>query len=97
MNVSSDNVLINLRARGEIGYKIPRGGLFKSASGPNYLGEIGEWIGFALRSWSVPGVVDVGWVSLTLFSIGLGTHRGCREEFGDRYPGNRKAILSYLV
>jgi 3-oxo-5-alpha-steroid 4-dehydrogenase 1 len=97
INVSSDSILINLRAPGESDYKIPQGGLFKYVSCPNFLGEIIEWIGFAILSWSLPGVVYALWVSLTLFATALGTHRWYLERFGDRYPRERRAIIPYLI
>jgi steroid 5-alpha reductase family enzyme len=95
--VASDNILIKLRAPGETGYKIPHGGLFRYVSCPNYLGEIVEWIGFAMMAWSLPGAIYATWVSLTLFSTALVTHRCYREQFEDSYPENRKAIAPYLV
>src|SRR5262252_7380235 len=50
LNVHSDQVLRSLRAPGETGYRIPFGGGFTWVSAPNYLGEIVEWIGFALAA-----------------------------------------------
>jgi protein-S-isoprenylcysteine O-methyltransferase Ste14 len=97
INVTSDNILINLRGPGESGYKIPRGGLFEYVSCPNFFGEIVEWIGFALMSWSLPGVVYAAWVSLTLFSTGLRTHRWYIERFGASYPRDRKAVFPRLI
>jgi len=56
INQSSDRALRNLRKPGETGYKIPRGGLFERVSCPNYLGESLEWLGWAIATWSLPGV-----------------------------------------
>jgi 3-oxo-5-alpha-steroid 4-dehydrogenase 1 len=97
INVKSDNVLIGLRAPGESGYKIPRGGLFEYVSCPNFFGEIVEWTGFALMTWSLPGVVYAVWVSLTLIATALGTHRWYREHFGAAYPTERRAVFPFLV
>lgn len=97
INVTSDNILINLRGPGETGYKIPEGGLFKWVSCPNYFGEIMEWVGFAIMSWSLPGLMYAAWVSLALFSTGLGTHRWYLERFGQAYPNERKAVIPYIV
>ena len=55
-HVWADRDLRHLRAPGEFGYKIPRGGLFNLVSSPNYFGEIAEWCGWALAAWSVPGL-----------------------------------------
>ncbi|CAI4220513.1 unnamed protein product, partial [Auanema sp. JU1783] len=53
INIQSDSILRNLRKPGEVGYKIPLGGLFEYVSGANYFGEIVEWIGFALVARSL--------------------------------------------
>ena len=48
INIQSDNILQGLRKEGETGYKIPHGGMFRLVSSPNYMGEIIEWIGYAM-------------------------------------------------
>eukprot|EP00450_Noctiluca_scintillans_P018840 CAMPEP_0194524762 /NCGR_PEP_ID=MMETSP0253-20130528/60047_1 /TAXON_ID=2966 /ORGANISM="Noctiluca scintillans" /LENGTH=277 /DNA_ID=CAMNT_0039369421 /DNA_START=9 /DNA_END=839 /DNA_ORIENTATION=- len=45
-NIHSDNTLRNLRKPGEVGYKIPRGGMFEYVSGANFFGECLEWTGY---------------------------------------------------
>ena len=32
------------------------GGMFEYVSGANFLGEIVEWAGFAIATWSLPGL-----------------------------------------
>ncbi len=64
VNFTSNNILLNFRAPDESGYKIPLGGFFKYVSCPNYFGEIIEWVGFALITWSLPGLVYSLWVVL---------------------------------
>lgn len=97
INVHSDNILIKLRAPGETDYKIPQGGFFKYVSCPNYFGEIIEWIGFAIMSWSLPGVVYAIWVVLPLFAQGVEAHHWYVEKFKDDYPKNRKAVIPGLI
>ena len=97
INVTSDNILMNLRSPGETGYKIPHGGFFKYVSCPNYFGEILEWIGFAVMTWCLPGVIYAVWVALPLFAQALGAHRWYVEKFADEYPANRKAIIPGLI
>ena len=55
INVWADSVLLSLR-RGDEGYKIPRGGLYEYVSSPNYFGEIVEWLGWAVMTWSLAGL-----------------------------------------
>ncbi|KAK4825411.1 hypothetical protein QYF61_027177, partial [Mycteria americana] len=54
INIHSDLLLRQLRKPGEVIYKIPQGGLFTYVSGANYFGEIVEWFGFAIATWSLP-------------------------------------------
>ena len=93
INITSDNILITLRASGETGYKIPQGGLFRYVSCPHYLGECMEWIGFAIMSWCLPGAVYAGWVALPLVAQAINAHRWYRDTFGDAYPRSRRAII----
>uniref|UniRef100_A0AAY5KH42 3-oxo-5-alpha-steroid 4-dehydrogenase C-terminal domain-containing protein n=1 Tax=Esox lucius TaxID=8010 RepID=A0AAY5KH42_ESOLU len=55
INIHSDYLLRNLRKQGEVVYKIPKGGLFEYVSGANYFGEIVEWLGYAIATWSMTG------------------------------------------
>ena len=56
INNHSDNILLGLRKPGETGYSIPRGGVFRYVSCPNYFGELLEWAGWALATWSLAGL-----------------------------------------
>lgn len=97
INITSDNILINLRKPGETGYKIPQGGLFKYVSCPNYFGEILEWVGFAILSWSSIGAVYAIWVGAPLFAQAIQAHRWYKEKFREEYPAGRKAIIPGII
>jgi steroid 5-alpha reductase family enzyme len=56
VNQHSDHVLFALRKPGETGYKIPYGGMYRWISCPNYFGELLEWTGWALATWSLVGI-----------------------------------------
>ena len=66
INIHSDNILMRL-ARESDGYKIPNKGLYKYVSSPNYLGEILEWLGWAVLTWSVSGLVFFSGLYLIYF------------------------------
>jgi protein-S-isoprenylcysteine O-methyltransferase Ste14 len=96
INLRADQALISLRRPGESGYKIPRGGLFEKVSCPNYLGEIIEWSGWALATWSLAGLSFAIWTVANLAPRALAHHRWYREEFAD-YPPERRAIFPGLL
>lgn len=96
MNMWSDYYLIGLRKEGETGYKIPQGGLFQYVSCPNHLGEIIEWAGFALMTWSLPGLTFWIWTMSNLIPRTLAHHKWYKEKFAD-YPENRKAVFPFLL
>jgi 3-oxo-5-alpha-steroid 4-dehydrogenase 1 len=88
----SDAVLRRLRQPGQSGYQMPRGGLFRWVSAPNYLGEIIEWGGWALATWSVPGWAFFLWVLANLVPRARAHHRWYHQHFPN-YPAERRALL----
>ncbi len=97
LNITSDNILLNLRKPGESGYKIPQSGMFKYVSCPHYLGEIIEWIGFAIMTWSLAGLAYAIIVVVPLFGQAINAHQWYLDKFGKDYPENRKAIFPGLL
>ena len=96
INITSDNILFSLREDGSTGYKIPRGGLFERVSSPNYLGEIIEWAGFAIATWSLAGLTFAIWTFCNLAPRALAHHRWYKEEFSN-YPKERKALIPFVI
>ena len=96
LNVHSDNVLLRLRKRGGTRYSIPRGGLFRHISCPNYLGEIVEWGGWALATWSPAGLAFFVYAAANLGPRALSNHQWYRERFDD-YPAKRKALIPGVI
>ena len=92
INISSDNKLLKLRKPGETGYKIPYGGLFKHVSAPNLFGEIIEWTGYAIATWSLPTASFAIWTFANLLPRGMDHHKWYLRNFKD-YPKKRKAII----
>ncbi|MCX6285822.1 MAG: DUF1295 domain-containing protein [Bacteroidetes bacterium] len=96
INMQADNILIHLRKPGETGYVIPRAGFFRFISCPNHFGEIIEWFGYALMTWSSPGLAFAVWTLVNLLPRALHHHRWYQATFPD-YPAERKAVLPYLL
>jgi protein-S-isoprenylcysteine O-methyltransferase Ste14 len=92
INHWADNSLRNLRRPGETDYKIPRGGLYDWISCPNYFGEILEWSGWAVATWSLAGLTFAIWTFANLAPRAWSHHKWYREHFRE-YPADRKALL----
>jgi len=73
-------------------YRMPQGGLYRWVSCPNYLGEIVQWTGWALATWSLPGLAFVIWTMANLVPRARPNHAWYREHFAD-YPPRRKALI----
>lgn len=95
INLHSDRILLRLRAPGESGYKVPRGGMFRWVTSPNYLGECVEWTGWAIAAWSLPGLLFAVWTAANLVPRAYAHHKWYREKFPD-YPEERRALIPYL-
>jgi len=92
VNRHSDKVLRLLRAPGESGYHIPTGGMYRWVSSPNYLGEILEWTGWAIATWSLAGVAFTLWALANLAPRARSHHKWYQEQFPD-YPQHRRVLL----
>jgi protein-S-isoprenylcysteine O-methyltransferase Ste14 len=95
LNHQSDEILRRLRRPGETGYKIPSGGMYRWVSCPNYLGEIIEWTGWAIATWSLPGLFFAVWTFANLVPRGWEHHGWYREKFAD-YPKDRRAVIPFV-
>lgn len=92
INMKSDTILINLRAKSETGYRIPKGFLFDRISSPNLFGEIIEWTGFAIMAWNLPALSFMVWTFANLVPRAKNHHDWYHRTFHD-YPKERKAVF----
>lgn len=92
INRQADNTLRHLRQPSESGYKISHEGLFRWISCPNYFGEIIIWTGWAVATWSLPGLAFAIWTAANLVPRARAHHAWYRERFPE-YPPERKALL----
>jgi 3-oxo-5-alpha-steroid 4-dehydrogenase 1 len=96
INIRSDYLIVSLRREKGPGYHLPNKFMHKYLSAPNYFGEIVEWIGWAILTWSISGLVFALWTIANLFPRALAHHRWYKEKFKD-YPKNRKAIIPGII
>jgi 3-oxo-5-alpha-steroid 4-dehydrogenase 1 len=92
IHAHSDKVLRMLRRRGNGDYLVTQQGLFRFVSSPNYLGEMVEWTGFAVATWSLAGSAFAVFTVANLLPRTVSNHRWYQENFPE-YPKERKRLL----
>ena len=95
INLQSDAILRKLRSQGQSGYAIPYGGLYRWVSSPNYLGEIVQWAGWALATWSTAGLAFCSLTIANLAPRARSNQHWYQSEFPD-YPPDRRALIPHL-
>jgi steroid 5-alpha reductase family enzyme len=95
IHVRSDAILRKLRTDGGGEYGIPQGFLYRYLSCPNYLGEIVQWLGWAVLCWNLAGLSFAVWTIANLAPRAAAHHRWYRERFSG-YPAERKALVPGL-
>ena len=95
-HVHSDTILRSIRQNAGTGYSVPRGGLFRWLSCPNYFGELVEWVGWAMLTWSWPGLVFAAWTAANLIPRAVASHRWYRTTFAE-YPHERRAVIPWVL
>uniref|UniRef100_A0AAY4B048 3-oxo-5-alpha-steroid 4-dehydrogenase n=1 Tax=Denticeps clupeoides TaxID=299321 RepID=A0AAY4B048_9TELE len=95
INIHSDCILRNLRKPGGTKYKIPRGGLFEYVSAANFLGEIMEWFGYTIATWSFPALCFAFFSCCFIVTRACHHHRYYLENFKD-YPRKRCRLIPFV-
>lgn len=97
INWHSDYIIRHLRKPGDMHHYIPRGGMFRYVTSANYLGEVIEWGGFAILTWSLPGLVFVIWTFANLGPRAKSLHGRYISEFGEEYVNlKRHYIIPFI-
>jgi 3-oxo-5-alpha-steroid 4-dehydrogenase 1 len=85
INLWSDYIIRHLRTPGDTRHYIPRGGMFRYVSSANYFGELVEWIGFAVLTWSMAGAVFAWWTLANLAPRANAIYENYEKEFGQEF------------
>ncbi len=96
INLLADEKLIHLRKNSDTGYYIPQGGIYNYISCPNYFGEILQWSGFAIMSWSLPALSFAIWTVVNLAPRAIDHHKWYKKTFKN-YPAKRKALIPFIL
>lgn len=97
INLQSDNIIRNLRANGDSNHYLPIRGMFRYVTSANYFGELIEWIGFAVLTWSWSGVVFVVWTFANLAPRAAKIHQEYKRDFAAQMAGSDvKRIIPFI-
>ena len=97
INLHSDLVIRNLRKPGDTKHYIPRKGLYKYVTSANYFGELTEWIGYAILTWSPAGALFAVWTFANLGPRAKSLTEKYEQEFGEEYKLlNKKHIIPFI-
>lgn len=97
VNLQSDYIVRHLRKPGDTKHYIPMGGMFKYVSSANYFGEITEWVGFAILTWSLSGVVFAAFTFANLAPRAFALYNKYEQDFGEEFTRlKRKKIIPFI-
>lgn len=97
INLQSDNIIRHLRKPGDNKHYLPKGGMFRYVTSANYLGELMEWIGFAILTWSWSGAVFALWTFANLCPRAARIYEHYKTEFGDELDTRRvKRMIPFI-
>ena len=96
INWHSDHVIRHLRQPGDTRHYLPQRGMYRYVTSANYLGELMEWVGFALAAATPVAWVFPIWTAANLVPRAHAIHKKYREEFGNEAVGARKRIIPFI-
>ncbi len=96
VNLHSDYIVRHLRKPGDTRHYLPKGGMFNYVTSANYLGELMEWVGFAIMTWSWAGAVFALWTFANLAPRANTIHRKYRSMFPEMSGLHLKRIIPFI-
>ena len=97
INMHSDYVIRTLRKPGDTNHYLPKKGLYKYVTSANYLGEITEWLGFAILTWSLAGLLFFWFSCCNLVPRSNSIYKKYEEEFPDEFDRKKlKRIIPFI-
>lgn len=96
INLHSDHVIRHLRQPGDTRHYLPQKGMYRYVTSANYLGEIMEWVGFALAAATLAAWVFPIWTAANLVPRAHAINKRYKEEFGQEALKNRKRVIPFI-
>ncbi len=98
INLRSDYIIRHLRkSDDDTNHYLPSGFMFNYVTSANYLGELLEWLGFAILTWSLSGLVFFIWTFANLVPRANSIYKRYRKEFGPEMEARKlKRIFPFI-
>ena len=97
INIQSDAYIRSLRSGGDNRHYYPYRGLYRYITSANYFGELVEWLGFAVLTWSFAGLLFVFWTACNLVPRSHTIYKKYAESFPDELSRYKpKRIIPFL-
>lgn len=97
INLHSDYVIRHLRKPGDNNHYLPKKGLYRYVTSANYLGEITEWLGWAILTWSWAGGLFFWFTCCNLIPRANAIYHKYEQEFPDEFDRKRlKRIFPFI-
>lgn len=97
INRQSDQIVRNLRAPGDTRHYFPRGGFYNYVTSANYFGEILEWFGWAILTWSMAGFVFFWFTCANLVPRANSIWHKYAQEFPEEFAQAKpKRIIPFI-
>lgn len=98
VNLRSDYIIRHLRKdENDTKHYLPSGFLFEYVTSANYLGELLEWLGFAILTWSLPGLVFFWWTFANLVPRAHNIYKRYQAEFPEEMKAKHlKRVFPFI-
>jgi len=98
INMHADRLIRKLRKdKYDNNYYLPVGWPFKISNSANYFGELVEWAGFAILSWSLSGMVFLLWSMANMIPRSKQVYEKYTQFFGEEFTSlKRKKIFPFI-
>lgn len=97
INMHSDHVIRHLRKPGDTNHYLPKAGMYRFVTSANYLGEITEWLGFAILTWSWAGALFFWFSCCNLVPRANSIYLRYEQEFASEFDRKKlKRIIPFV-
>lgn len=98
INLKSDQTIRNLRKdENDTKHYLPKGGMFNYVTSANYFGELMEWLGFAILTWSMSGFVFFLWTFANLVPRANAMYKRYYQKFPEEMSTKKlKRVFPFI-